>query len=232
MKRLFPILVLLFALVALAPGHVPAATARAEGEQYAVAAARDVWFYSEADENKGLFILPYTYYVKVLSEGDPFCYVEYQDASDGYKPLTGYCRRDALTFVDFQPTRPFLKKRITLTYSIDSGSGFGGGAFDSIERTVSFYGTFASGTAPYYYVYGDGEFGYVRATTPVSYDLNTDYLTPASGDDPEPPTTSANKGINGVEIALVCLLCVAAVIVAFFVIKGKKPPVANRDQDD
>ena len=36
-------------------------------ELYAVAAERDIYLYSAADEKTGLFILPYTYYVKVLS---------------------------------------------------------------------------------------------------------------------------------------------------------------------
>ena len=228
MKRLFPILIIVLLLFQI---PVSGVSAHAEEDVYAVADKRDVWFYQEPDESKGLFILPYTYYVKVLSEGDPFCRVEYQDSADGYKPLSGYCLREQLHFVDFTPVRPFLKKRITLTYSIDSGNGIGDGSFDSMERTVSYYGNFSSGTAPYYYVYADGKFDYVPATEPVTYDLNTDYIVPA-GTDPDPDVTVQKNGINGLEIALVCLLCAAAVIVAFFVIRGKKAPISDRNGDE
>ncbi len=227
MKRFLSLFAILFLLLQIPAGRVRAS---AENGQYAVADARDVWFYGQADESKGLFLLPYTYYVRVISEGEIFSFVEYQDSSDGYKPITGYCLREQLTYVDFVPARPYLKKRITLTYTIDTGAGVGNGSFNNMERTVCFYGAFSSGTAPYYYVYADGVFDYVPAVEPVTYDLNTDYVKPATGET-DPPPAAENKGVNGMQIALICVLCGAAAVVAFFVIRGKKPPAPNREED-
>lgn len=229
MKRLIFILSS-FLLIFTLP--VPTASeANAAEERYAVAAERDVWFYEEADESKGLFIMPYTYYVKVINEGSPFCLVEYQDGMNGYKKLTGYCLKDALTFVDFIPERPFLRKQINLAYTIAGGGAIGGGALGSMERTVNFYGTYYAGTALYYYVYADGVFDYVPAVEPVSYDLNTDYLSSVSVVEPpaEEPKESSG-GLSALQIAVICLLCVAAAVAAFFVLRGKKPPTLRDGQ--
>lgn len=227
MKRFLPFL---FILLFFSAPQAKAVSAGAETERYAVAASRDVWFYSEANDDKGLFVLPYTYYVKILSEGDPFCAVEYHDGSEGYQKVSGFCKRDALTFVDFVPERPFLKKRIRLTYTIDGNNGVGEGAFDSAERTVSFYGTYSSGTAQYFYVYADGVFDYVPAVQTVSYDLNVDYLASASTEPTTPPVSS--EGLNGGQIAVICVLCVAAVAIAVLLLRGKKPPAPRSRSED
>ena len=231
MKRLILILssfLLIFAFSAPAPSQKEA---RADGERYAVAATHDVWFYEEANESKGLFILPYTYYVKVINEGAPYCLVEYKDGTNGYKKITGYCRKDALTFVDFQPERPFLRKQINLSYTIAGGPITGGGGLGSMERTVYFYGTYYAGTAQYNYVYADGVFDYVPATEPVNYDLNTDYLSSVTVVDPpaEDPD-KASGGLNALQIAVICLLCVAAVVAALLVLRGKRPPTLREEQ--
>ncbi|MDE7295787.1 MAG: hypothetical protein K2N84_00835 [Clostridia bacterium] len=230
MKRIILILSSLL-LIFTFSAPAPAAKASAAGERYAVAATHDVWFYEEANESKGLFILPYTYYVKVLNEGNPYCLVEYQDGTNGYKKITGYCLKDALTFVDFLPERPFLRKQINLAYTIAGGPSFGTGGLGSMERSVCFYGTYYAGTAQYYYVYADGVFDYVPATEPVNYDLNTDYLSSVSA--VEPPVDEPAKeagGLNALQIVVICMLCVAAVIAALFVLRGKKPPTLREEQ--
>ncbi len=108
---------LIFAICAccfLTPS-APVKTASAEtlSEVYAVAPTSDVWFYSEPLDNKGLFILPESYYVRILNDSDPFCQVQYLNK-------TGYCKRSDLLFVDFVPARPFLLYDYTLSYSMET----------------------------------------------------------------------------------------------------------------
>ncbi len=193
-------------------------------EVYAVAAKDGVWFYSEALDNKGLFILPESYYVRIINDGDPFCEVQYINK-------TGYCKRSDLLFVDFVPSRPFLFYDYTLSYSMENGSSVGNGIFDSIERTVSYYGSFSYGTETYYYVYADGLYDYVPKTQEIIYDHNTDYLVPASGEGENGgEQTSPRSGLSGIEIAVICVVCAAAIAVAFFVLRGRKPPVLHSDE--
>lgn len=221
-------------------GVLPAApekTAHAESAEtdgtYAVAAQHDVWFYSEANENKGLFILPYSYYVKVLKVSRPFCEVEYLEDAAGYEKITGFCRYDDLLFVDFVPKRPYLHLNLTLVYSLNDPEGFEGGSLGTYERSVTFYGTYYNGTALKYYVYADNQFAKVSPSDikeEVKYEYNTDYLTPTSGETSGGNKTSSGEGLSGIQIAVICIVCAAAVAVAFFVLRGKKPPVSQGEE--
>ena len=226
MKRILSIISILFACAILVPfPSAPQRTASAETTQeiYAVAEKDGVWFYSEPLSEKGLFILPESYYVRVLDNGDVFCQVQYLNK-------TGYCKRSDLLFVDFVPARPFLYYDYTLSYTMDNNTAVGNGSLSSIERTVSFYGTFLHGTETYYYVCADGIYDYVPKTQEIIYEKNTDYLVPASagGETENKPVSSG--GLSGVEIAVICIVCAACIAVAFFVLRGKKPPIARSDE--
>ena len=65
MKRLFCLI--LFAALFLTPLlQTRPVSARAAENEYAVAATQEVWFYSSPDEACGLFLLPKSYYVKIV----------------------------------------------------------------------------------------------------------------------------------------------------------------------
>ena len=203
-------------------------------ELYAVAAERDIYLYSAADEKTGLFILPYTYYVKVLSLGDPFCRVEYLDDTPPYQKVTGYCKKESLTFVDFVPARPFLRREITVTYTLPNKPTFSpSDGLLTVEVSYLFYGTYTVGSAEYFYVYGNGEFGYLPATEEITYDLNTDYLTAVSspsGDENGQPAEK-KEGLSGLQIFFLCALCVSAVAIALFVLHGKKSAFSSEREE-
>ncbi|MDE7158558.1 MAG: hypothetical protein K2N74_03190 [Clostridiales bacterium] len=221
---------LLFVL--LIPLSVPRAQvqARAEGERYAVAAERNVWFYSEASEGTGLFILPYTYYVKVVSEGEVFCAVEYLYDSLPYRKLRGYCKKSALTFVDFVPVRPGLLREVTISYNLPAEYGaLGNGNFKHIEQTFVYYGHRYEQNSLYFYVAKDGIFDYVPATEELTYELNTDYLPPPPEEN-EP--TAETGGISTVHVVVICLVCAAAVVIAVSVMRGKRPSAEPREASD
>lgn len=203
-------------------------------ELYAVAAERNIYLYSAADEKTGLFILPYTYYVKVLSLGDPFCRVEYLDDTPPYKKVTGYCKKESLTFVDFIPARPFLRREITVTYTLPETPAFSPtDGLLSVDVSYLFYGTYTVGSAEYFYVYGNGEFGYLPATEEITYDLNTDYLAAASApaEEPEGPSDEKKEGLSGLQIFFLCALCVSVAAIAVFVLLGKRNPPSSAQEE-
>lgn len=230
MKHFLPILLLLMSVL-LFPA-LPGATASAEEQPlYAVADSQNVWFYAAENEESGLFLLPYTYYVKILRRGTLYCAVEYLDDVAPYKSISGFCKTSDLLFVDFVPVRPFLKMQITVSYTVENTTGtwMGKGTFDKLQKTYVYLGTSYLGTARFYYVYADGVFDYVPATGEILFELNDDYLQSTGGtggdvgDTPlENPVPTA--GLSGAQIAIVCLAAGALVVIAAFVLRGKKSP--------
>ena len=225
MKRLLLLLPLLAALLFPAPPRPVSAT---DG-RYAVC-VQDVWFYAGENEEEKLFLVPDTYYVRVLEEGEIYSTVEYLTDDPPYKKLLGYCRTDQLLFVDFIPVRPYLRKQITVSYTVP-GSGSLDDAFSTVERTFVYYGDRYENGQLYLYVLLDGTFGYIPASAPPEYEHNTDYLTSTSGDGDEgtePP--SADEGIGATQIVVICLACAAAVAIVIILMRGKQKPGGEQQE--
>lgn len=192
---------------------------------YAAVDLEEVYFYSQPNETSGLFIIPRTYYVKVVKLADPFCSVEYLEDAPPYRKVSGYCKKSELYFVDFTPARPYLKKEITVEYVLpDQPSPPVDSGLSTLKATYLFYGTYRIGSSLYWYVYGNGEFGYLPATEELTYELNDDYIAKT---DPEPtqnPSDTPSASLSGVHIFLICAVCVLAAVAAFFLLRGKPAP--------
>lgn len=217
MKHLILLLPLLAALLFPAP---PLAASAADG-RYAVC-EQDVWFYAGASEEERLFLIPDTYYVRVLEEGEVYSTVEYLVDDPPYKKLLGYCRTDQLLFVDFIPVRPYLRKQITVTYTLPEAGDLGDDAFTSVERTFVYYGDRYESGQLYLYVLLDGTFGYIPADAPPEYEHNTDYLTATSGDGETDQTPAAESPVSATQIVVICLACGAAVAITIILMRGKR----------
>ena len=224
MKRVISFLCILLMLAFL---PAPVKSANAQEERYAAAGAYDVTFYQGPDESTALFLIPFSYYVKVLSEGGTYCAVEYLYDSPPFKKVSGYCKKDALTFVGFVPKRPYLLREITVDYVLPSEGAFGSGDFSTVKQTFVYYGMRYRSDGMYYYVCKDGAFGYIAATEEPTFELNTDYL-PDPVDKTEPTAKEGGGGLSAVQIVVICIACVAAVAIAFFVLRQGK----RRDTKD
>lgn len=199
-------------------------------EVYAVAARSDVWLYAEESEESGLFLLPYTYYVRVLERGEEYSSVVYGEDIAPYRTVEGYCKTDMLTFVGFIPERPFLKLEVTVTYTVEgSSSEMGNGTFDEIERTFHYYGTSYLGTRRYYYVLSDGVFDYIPAERDVTFELNTDYLAETVAPVPEEPAPEPSAALSPVGIAALIVGIAALSAIVFFVLRGRKPAPSDEE---
>lgn len=165
--------------------------AEAETNAYACITQENTYFYSSADENSGLFILPTTYYVKIISKSDDFCFVQYLDDVAEYKAVYGYCKTEDLTTVDFTPARPYLYYTYTATYTVNGTASTDIGDFSTFTCTCIYYGDYKNGTLTYRYVSINGEFGYIPKTCEIEYPLNTDYIT----EEPAEPSSSDIDGI-------------------------------------
>lgn len=228
------VLILIAALLFLFPS--PVLTVRAEetqtpaAEVYAVAARNDVWLYAEENEESGLFLLPYTYYVRVVERGEPFSAVVYGTDEAPYRAVKGYCKTELLTFVGFVPKRPFLKLEVTVTYTVPgTSSEMGNGTFDEIERSFHYYGTSYLGTRRYYYVLSDGVFDYIPAERDVTFELNTDYLAETVAPVPEEPAPEPSAALSPIGIAALIVGIAALSAIVFFVLRGRKPAPSDEE---
>ncbi len=236
MKRILSLLFFTLMLFSVSLPIGGQTVSAAEG-RYAVVPDGDVWFCAGESESSRIFLLPRSYYVRILNEGPLYCRVEYLEDEGPYKKITGYCKTEDIIAVDYIPVRPYLKKEITLSYSLPAaGSGGLGGSFSSVEKTFVYYGQRYEGAKLYYYVLADGTFDFIAADAELAYEENTDYLdylaaqdTAAQGGEVAKPEAG---GMNAAMIVVVCIACVAAVAVAVFVIRGKKPAPPDDQTED
>lgn len=254
MKRIKFIVSALIALIAPTAGITAALTteaplcAEAETDVYACITQDGTYFYSTADEESGLFILPTTYYVKIISRSDDFCFVQYLDDVADYKAVYGYCKTETLTAVDFVPARPYLYYTYSATYSVEGSSSSDSGDFSTFTCNCIYYGDYKNGTTTYRYVSINGEFGYIPKTCEIEYPLNTDYLT----EEPEPAETpvaddsggtevenkadeavaSTDTSVNGAGLGLIIALSAILVAIAVFVIAVKPRKKKNYSYDN
>lgn len=213
-------------------------TAYAETESYACVTENDTYFYSSADDESGLFILPATYYVKIISKSDDYCFVQYLEDVADYKAVYGYCKTDSLTAVNFIPERPYLYYTYSATYTIEGSAAAESGNFSTFTCECIYYGDYKNGTTTYRYVCINGEFGYIPKTCEITYPLNTDYLPsepdisePADVTDPAGTTdgaitetdkqSAAASSGSGVGLGLIIALSAILIALAIFVLAVK-----------
>lgn len=194
---------------------------------YACILTDTAYFYTAKNEDSGLFLLPESYFVKIIEPGETFCKIEYLYDDAHVKKVTGYARTTKLTFVDYVPEHPYLYYLFNLRYSLDGTFG-GDGFLDDITVTCAYYGDYAVGSKTYCYVLQGDEFGYVPKPDDLSYVKNTEYAdrlaaTLPKDDDstaPEPTTEQANPA----QIAILVALCLLVPILAALILKPPRRP--------
>ena len=223
---------LLFAAViaaASAFAAAPALSASAEtenDEKYARIVADGVYFYSSADETAGLFILPRTYFVKIVGEAGDYYRVRYLDSSGDGRALEGYCLADEIEPVGYTPETPYLVYSVTVTYRAGGDYSLPDSSLSEYTVTADYYGEFDYGSSTCYYVRLNGQFGYVPAAScsVVDYPENTEHTvqeTPSS----DGGTAENENSFGALNVVLICVLAVAALGAIYFLFrpaKGKK----------
>ena len=197
---------------------------------YACVLYDDAFFYATKDENQGLFVLPKTYFVKVLQTEEEYTKIEYQTDSEHAKKLTGYAKTSKLTTVDYIPKTPYLSLTFDIKYKLDDTS-LDPSFLNELIITCAYYGDYKIGSKTYCYVLRGDDFGYVLKPTALTYAENPEYAerlqsqnTSAPTDDTETPMpTQANT--SPAEIAILVALCLLVPVLAGLILKSpRKPP--------
>lgn len=197
-------------------------SAKADSNAYAYVNGSDVYFYTTRDENRGLFLLPKTYFVKILAIEEDFCKIEYLYDDAYYKKLTGYAKTQQLIFVDFTPVRPYLYQLIDLRYTIE-GAPTDSSSFNQITVTCAYYGEYKVGSQTYAYVLRNNEFGYVPKPANLNVVENTEYTdrlqTPSS-----PSNTTTENTMSPLQIGALIAVCLLVPTVVASLSKTPKNP--------
>lgn len=212
---------------AYAQSDASAPTATAGG--FACVLESDTFFYAQADEKTGLFLLPVSYYVKIIEVSPTFCKVEYLYDDTHVQKLVGYVKSSALTFVDYVPKRPYLYKLFDLRYTLDNGASTSSDVLGEITLTCAYYGDYVIGSQTYCYVLRDDVFGYVPKPTHLSIEQNTEYADWLAAQQPtspeQPPLDSQNEtpaSSSPAQIAFLIAVCLLVPILAAFLLRSQK----------
>jgi len=191
----------------------------------------DTPFYKNSGDTSPLFYLPYTYYVKVIEDGDKFVHVEWN--GDKCAAIDGYVPKDALFNDNLSVTDPFAFMTIkTSTNAVLYSDSDLNTAIQYVfpDRDMFYYGTYTGANGNLYYVSYNGKLGYVKEAEVYPFTLpnHPNELTFIEPTEPTvPPVEEENNSITATEdffslkiIIIVCLLF-AGLVALFVALKGK-----------
>lgn len=218
MKK-FTILLTLFIMLII--GTPPPKKASADtAVQYACILTEDVYFYTSEDEYSGIFTLPKTYYVKVLSMGERFTRVEYLTDTKYTRTLVGYCLTYQLTLVDYVPVNPYLYATFDVVYMAENGD-VNDEILERLVFTCGYYGDYVIGTKRYAYAYKNGECAYVPCPENFTYPENTEYEEHLSSSSSEEVVEGT---VNPIQLGVLAVLCLLVPLLTAIILKSNKAP--------
>lgn len=196
----------------------------------------DAFFYAAPDENRGVFLLPKTYYVRLLEYGNEFCKIEYQTDMDVARRVVGYAKTKNLTFVDYTPERPYLYHTFDVVYQIADTEVTDPNYLTQVTMTCAYYGDFKVGSKTYCYVLRGSQFGYVPKPSTFLYEENTEYaaylenLHASTSAPDEPLSSNPSVASSPVQIGILVVLCLLVPFLAALILRPpRRPPYETEE---
>ena len=214
----------------------PAALVSAEeafvADSYACVLSDETFFYSSRDEKRGVFLLPKTYYVKILEADPEFCKIEYLYDDEYVQKLVGYAKTSKLTPVPYVPKRPYLYHLVELHYTIDGGNAQSSGFLDRITVTCAYYGDYRIGSETYSYILRDGSFGYIPKPADLIFDTNTEYAEweAANTEQEKSEEKQTKEQASPAQIAILIALCLLVPVLAALILRPNKHSPYDQDE--
>ncbi len=187
------------------------------------------YFYSTPRADKPLFVLPTTYFVRLLDYGESVCRVEYLYDSERTKALVGYAKTNDLTFVDYTPTRPYFYYVFEVSYRLDATLP-PSDVLDELKIPCAYYGDYTTGGESYCYVLRGDTFGYVPKPNDLVVPKNTEHADRT--EQAQPPTAEASENKGGstpTQIAILVALCLLVPLLAALILKPPRRPPYDLD---
>ena len=201
---------------------------------YACILSDSAYFYSSPDERRGIFLLPKTYYIKLLSYGENYCKIEYLTDDSRARKLVGYAKTQDLTFVDYTPLRPYLYYVFDVKYRIEDSEIIDDSFLTEITVTCVYYGDYKIGSECYCYVLRGEEFGYIPKPSSLVYEENSeyaDYVSSLTSDSSSSAPVGEPSGFSPspVQIAILVALCLLVPVLAALILKPPRRPPYELD---
>lgn len=189
---------------------------------YACILEDNTYFYTQPNEECGIFLLPKSYYVKVLDYQANYCKIEYLYDSSLSQKITGYAKTNQLTFVEYTPKRPYLYYIFDVYYQIGDTQIEDSAFLTQLKISCAYYGDFYFGGKTYCYVLRGDTFGYVPKPATLSYEENTEYADYLAQIPTAPPEQTTSQSAPIGQIALFVSLSLLVPILAAFLLKQSK----------
>ena len=201
--------------------------------EYACVLQENAFFYSAPEERRGLFLLPTTYYVKLLEYGEEYCRIEYLYDGDNIKKLIGYAKTSTLTFVEYTPVQPYFYYLFDVHYRIEENGLTDSTFLNEITLTCAYYGDYKIGSETYCYVLRGGTLGYVPKPTYITIPKNNEYEEWVAQQTPENSQTElptqSEESSSPAQIAILIALCLLVPTLAALILKPPRRPPYETD---
>lgn len=203
------------------------ATANAEtADKVSYARIKSNCYLYESDAlDSGIFILPESYYVKILSQGNTFHKVSYLDDGEFATAVTGYVLASSVEVVSHTPQNPYLHYTVTVTFKL-STYAIGNNVLQELKLELPFYGISTVNTKVYNYVNYNASIMAVdaKACSTVSYAKHPDSVYPTGSTS---NTISTNTAQNANYIPLIVTsfiggLCLLGLGISYFIFNNSK----------
>lgn len=109
LKKIISFLFLILYLLVL----MPKVKVLASQNTYARILTKNAIVYQDVNLIEPLFVVPYTYYVKIEEELGSITKVSYGDENLNYPKIIGYIESESLTIVDYIPTNPYYVIKVS-----------------------------------------------------------------------------------------------------------------------
>ncbi len=202
-------------------------------------------FYKNVTDTTPLFILPYTYYVKVIGESGDFYHVEY--GGENSTAIDGYVKKEALFFDGLSADYRFPNLKITTATTAvlyEDGSLSTSLQYLFSGRELFFYGKSAApdGSALYFVSYFN-RLGFIKESEVVPFTLPTHpnpftfipepepETPPVVDETPEPETPTANNAY-ALQIIIIAFLAFAGIFGLIVAFKNKSIKISGSYYDE
>jgi hypothetical protein len=193
------------------------------------------------EQSDRLFILPLSYYVKIIGSTDTHYAVEYQENSQNYYIVPGYVLRNKLTPEGSVPQTPFYASKelsVTTFSTILKKSNVSDSSSENTVLTlfqdykINYYGHLPSvDGGEWYFVKYQGYFGYVKGTDISAADIP---MHPTPMPDPPEPSVSPSAETGGetpldgslIRLILILGISIPAIIIVILLFKPNRPAPA------
>lgn len=197
-------------------------------------------FYQTEEAKSPLFYLPYTYYVKILKQGETLTHVEcYGDGNTA--ALDGFVPTDMLFYDGLKVENPFVVLDIT---TVDTAVLYQDANLKTQtqyifeNRNMHYYGWLNSDNGKVFYVSYNDKLGYIKEADVFPFSIpnhpnELTFITPEIPEEPPKDTSNTNDDFFGIKVAIIVCLTFAGIVALLFAIsKRRNPNLAISYYDD